>query len=330
MTPSPRSSGSVPYPLSRPGSGVATSVPVYEIIKARVLIKVQDRLDVSKSRRMPASLFAETARQQIEQVIEAEAARLTRAERDQLVEEAYTEAFGYGPLEELFADPTVREITVVGPHAVLARRDQGWVPTNVKFRDADHLLEVLDKVRAGGEAVGAVLPASVLDVKLGNGFRVVAVIPPPAIGQPPTATFVRSPDAANPYRPPAAGTGSHPVINLNGTGSHAAINLSGSAAHTPLPKAASATEPVPAARPSAVRSPAPGEYPLERHRVRITERLIKKLASLGVYDLSRVDTTELRKVVAAYVTEYCEVEKVLLSETDQDRLTVEIISAMNR
>jgi hypothetical protein len=69
---------------------------------------------------------------------------------------------------------------------------------------------------------------------------------------------------------------------------------------------------------------------LERHRVRITERLIGKLASLGVYDLNRVDTSELRRVVVAYVDEYCLLERVFLNDTEKGRLTLEILTGMNR
>jgi pilus assembly protein CpaF len=302
----PRPSDSHPLPPGR-GAG-ATPAPSYPVVRARVLFKLQDRLDPARSRRMPASLFAETARQQVEQVVEAEAARLTRAEREQLVQDVLEEAFGFGPLEELFADPGVKEITVLGPHAVIARRDHGWLPTNVKFRDEDHLHEVLDRLRGHGVPVGGGLPASVLDVRLANGFRAIGVVPPPVVGQPPTLAFVRSPEPVPEVHPGFPGGGSREA------------------------PAAASPDPVPSPPPrsGAARSPAPGEYPLERYRLRIIERLVAKLARLGVYDLSGIETGELRKVVAAYVEEYCRQEKVYLSPTDQGRLTLEILTAMNR
>ena len=43
----------------------------------------------------------------------------------------------------------------------------------------------------------------------------------------------------------------------------------------------------------------------------ITERLLAKLASLKVYDLSKFDANELGKVIGAYVSEYAQAEKVL-------------------
>jgi pilus assembly protein CpaF len=49
-----------------------------------------------------------------------------------------------------------------------------------------------------------------------------------------------------------------------------------------------------------------------------------------VYDLQHLELTELRKIVTAYVREYVEKEKIYLSETDQCRLMLEILTAMQR
>ena len=301
MPPSPRPSGSFPHAARAAGS--MPSVPAYDLVKTRVLIKLEDRLDSAKSRRMPLSLLQQTTRQQVEQTIDAEGPRLARADRDRMVEEVYGETFGFGPLEELFRDPTANEIVVLGPQAVIVRREQGWLPTNVKFRDEEQLRQILDRVGMQGEAVGGALPASVRDAKLANGFRVVAVIPPAILAQPATAVFTRA-EPGTPTPPPVA---------------------------TPLP--------IPPGSRFTVATPPPLltsdgtaaiEHQLARHRARITERIITKLASLGVYDLSRVDTTELRRIVAAYVSEYGRTENIYLSDTDQGRLILAILTGMNR
>ena len=82
MLPPKRPSGSLPSPAARVGTGATQVMPVYEIVKARVLVRLHDRLDPAKSRRMPLSLLQQTARQQVEQVIDAEAPRMSRADRD--------------------------------------------------------------------------------------------------------------------------------------------------------------------------------------------------------------------------------------------------------
>jgi pilus assembly protein CpaF len=299
-------------PAGGRGPGSALGLPAFEVVKARVLVKLHDRLDPGKSRRMPISLLQQSARQQVEQVIEAEAPRMPRADRDRLVAEVLTEVFGFGPLEELFRDPGVAEVLVLGPHAVLARREGGWVPTNVKFRDADQLRDTLEKAAAYGEAVGAGLPATAIDAKLPNGFRAVAVVPPPEVDQPGSAAFVRTTAPAPAAPPPATPTQPR------------------SGQHPGLPPAAPVQAGSGRFRGLAIDPADPNEGYLARHRARITELLIKRMASLGVYDLTKLDTATARRVVAAYIEEYCAAERVRLTAAEQGRLTLEIIAGMNR
>src|SRR5262245_32382955 len=111
-----RPSGSVSSPAAR-GPGTAPPAPSYELVKARVLHRLQDRVEALTARRMPSSLFQQTARQQVEQVVEVEAARLSRPDRARLAHEVFDETFGFGPLEELFRDPTAKEVMLLGAQA---------------------------------------------------------------------------------------------------------------------------------------------------------------------------------------------------------------------
>ena len=308
-----RNSGAFPMPAARAGGGSGQTLPAYEVLKVRVLIKLQDKLDPARAKRMPESLLKQTARQHAEQIVEFEFPRMNRADRDRLIQDVLAEAFGFGPLEELFGDPTVKEILVLGPQAIVARREQGWVPTNVKFLDADHLQETLEKVVLHGEVVSPGLPPSALDTKLPNGFRAVAVIPPAVLDQSAIVVFSRTetPPAPAPMPPMIPVVAAPPPPTT-----------SRSAGFTRMA--------TPAPRPSPLESSAPGDGQLTRHRVRITERLTSKMASLGVYDLQRVEITELRKVVSAYIREYCDAEKILLSDAEQGRLMLEILAGMHR
>ena len=204
-------------PAARAG-GPGQSVPAYDVFKVRILLKLQDRLDPAKVKRMPESLLRQTARVTAEQLVEAECGRMNKSDRDRMVEEVLAEAFGFGPLDEFFADPHVREVLVLGTQAVLVRKDSGWVPTNVRFKDADHLQEILEKVNTYGDSASGTLPLSAMDTRLPNGFRAVAVIPPPAVEQAPMAVFVR----AEPPTPAANGS----VLSASGV---AAVM------HRPLP-----------------------------------------------------------------------------------------------
>lgn len=316
-----RLSGTVPSPSPRGNSGGHVAPNSFEGLKRRVLAKLEDRLDPNTSKRMPVSLLRQSIRSQAEQVADQEIkGQLARPERDRLVDEVLAELLGYGPLDELFRDPAVREIMVTGPHAVLARRDQHWLPTNVKFRDEEHVRDCLEKIATHADAVGGILASmAVFDVKLPNGFRVVAVMPPEALGQPASAVLVRGEVIPTPMVTPApiggGGTGTHTPL-AGGTGSRGALAPVGYDLQTPAPQA------------SPLESD--GDQHLARYRTRITDRILKKMANLGVFDLRRIDPNELRKVVAAYVAEYCQVENIYLSDTDQAKLTLEILTGINR
>lgn len=307
----------------------------FEVLKSRVLAKLEDRLDPSTSKRMPSSLLRQSIRQHAEQVAEQEARGQGRPERDRLIDAVLSELLGYGPLEELFKDPTVREIMVTGPQAVIVRRDQGqWLPTSVKYRDEEHVRWSLDKIGTHSDPIGGALNSlNLFDLQMPNGFRVVAIIPPLALGQPATASFIRTEAAPASSEPLAAATsGSSPRLpSISSISSAAATNRSVPGTITASPRPGSGFVNTPPPRTSSSDSTVTnGIDHLARYRTKIIERLISKMASLGVFDLQKVELTELRRVVTAYVREYVEKEKIYLSETDQCRLMLEILNAMQR
>lgn len=303
----------------------------YETVRRRVLAKLEERLDMSASKRMPQSLLRQSLRQHADQIADLEARTLSKADRDRLVDEVLAELLGYGPLEELFADPAVREVMLTGPAMVIARREQGqWLPTSVHFRDEAHVRATLDRIATHADAVGPVLASmAVFDLKLPNGFRALAVIPPEALGQPATAAFIREKTIPVPASAPKDATTAHPGASATGSTSHGTLRTVPGTPHTSprAPGSGLVTTPPPRANPT--DSPATHD-PLARHRARILERLLLKLASLKVYDVSRFDPHELEKVISAYVAEYGQTEKIYLSDTDQGRLTLEILTSLRR
>jgi pilus assembly protein CpaF len=317
-------------------SGTISLSQIHSIegLKTRILAKLEDRLDPSASKRMPASLLRQSIRTHAEQVTDVEARGLPRVERDRLVDEVLAELLGYGPLDSLFKDPTVREIMVTGPHMVIARRDQGqWLPTSVKYRDEDHVRWSLDKLATHADPVGGSLSSTNLfDLLLPNGFRVIGLIPPPALGQPANASFIRVETTATPT------VAAEPPQMTLSKSNPSPISSGSSASTRPVPGGITASP-----RPGSglIHTPPPrngssdaaisnGSDTLAKHRNRIIERLISKLARLGVYDIQRVEINELRKAVTAYVREYVAIENIYLSETDQCRLMLEILAAMQR
>jgi hypothetical protein len=286
----------------------------YDAVKKRVLAKLEERLDMSASKRMPQSLLRQSLRQHADQITDQEARGFAKTDRDRIIDEVLAELLGYGPLEELFADPAVREVMVTAPGAVIARRDQAqWLPKSVKFRDEAHVRATLDRIATHADAVGPVMATmAVFDVKLPNGFRALAVIPPEGLDQPATAAFVREKmipvPAAAPAPSPVPGA---PTTSPRAPGS--------GLVQTPAPRSESAATGTPA-----------GPDLLARHRNRLTERLLTKFASMGLYDVSRLDVNELRRIIGAYIGEYAATERVYLSDTDQGRLTLEILTSLRK
>ncbi len=296
----------VPPPAGRP----VTASPAD--LRRKAHARLAPLADPARSRHKPLSLLRMEARRLLEQFFDAEAAALTRAERDKLADELLTEEPGLGPLEELFRDAGVREVMLLGPGQVIVRKADGWTPTSVRFRDAEQLRQVLARHAEVGEPVAAGAPAAGgFDVWLGNGFRAVGVTPPEVLGAPPVVVFVRGErPAPAPSQPPAApAAASQPAANPrpsdHGTG--------------------------PARAPSGrLAPPADRPDPYAGVRQQVTRRIITGFATAGVHDLSRIPPVELRKIVLAYVEEYCEVERLWSDEAFRDQLALEILAGMNR
>jgi pilus assembly protein CpaF len=90
------------------------------------------------------------------------------------------ETFGFGPLEVLLKDPTISDILVNGPHKIYVERRGKLEKTDVKFRDNEHLLQIIDRIVSKvGRRVDETSP--MVDARLPEGSRVNAIIPPLAL-----------------------------------------------------------------------------------------------------------------------------------------------------
>ncbi|MGA2872416.1 MAG: CpaF family protein [Candidatus Dormibacteria bacterium] len=95
--------------------------------------------------------------------------------------EGYLQALG--PLRVLVEDDSLTEIMVVGPDMVYVEAQGRIVLTDVRFRDTEDLLRVIDLIVAAvGRRVDVRQP--LCDARLLDGSRVNAVVPPVAIDGP--------------------------------------------------------------------------------------------------------------------------------------------------
>src|SRR5215469_4466117 len=155
----------------------------FEELKRIIHAKLVDKLDLSRV----SDLAGETLRREIRLVVErlcdTENPLLNRMERERLIDEVLDETFGFGPIEVLLKDPTISDILVNGPHKVYVERRGKMEKTDVKFRDNDHLLQIIDRIVSKvGRRVDETSP--MVDARLPDGSRVNAIIPPLALDGP--------------------------------------------------------------------------------------------------------------------------------------------------
>jgi pilus assembly protein CpaF len=116
-------------------------------------------------------------------VLASEPIPLNESERGRLTDDLLEETLGVGPLAPLMADPAVTDILVNGPGQVYIERFGRLEPTNVRFRDSEHLVRIIQRIAARvGRRVDESSP--MVDARLPDGSRVNATIPPVTIDGP--------------------------------------------------------------------------------------------------------------------------------------------------
>ena len=105
---------------------------------------------------------------------------VSQSQRAKFVAEVTADLLGYGPLEELLADPSITEIMANGYDDIYVERKGKLVHTEVRFTDDSHYRQVIEKIVASvGRRIDEASP--MVDARLPDGSRVNAVIPPIAV-----------------------------------------------------------------------------------------------------------------------------------------------------
>ena len=104
-------------------------------------------------------------------------------DRERLVEELISEILGLGPIEPLLKDSSVTEVMVNGPDSIYIERKCRLQKTDVRFRNTEHLMHIIDRiVTAVGRRVDESSP--MVDARLADGSRVNVIIPPLSLSGP--------------------------------------------------------------------------------------------------------------------------------------------------
>src|SRR5438309_10728414 len=152
----------------------------FEELKRLIHGKLVDKLDLSRVSDLQGDTLRREIRLVVERLCDTENPLLNRMERERLIDEVLDETFGFGPLEMLLKDPTISDILVNGPYKVYVERRGKLEKTDVKFRDNEHLLQIIDRIVSKvGRRVDETSP--MVDARLPDGSRVNAIIPPLAL-----------------------------------------------------------------------------------------------------------------------------------------------------
>ena len=115
--------------------------------------------------------------------LESEDIPLNEDERNRLAEELTEETIGLGPLAPLMGDPAITDILVNGPHSVYVERFGRIEPTDIRFRNAEHVIRVIERIAANiGRRIDESNPMA--DLRLADGTRINATLPPATIDGP--------------------------------------------------------------------------------------------------------------------------------------------------
>jgi pilus assembly protein CpaF len=163
--------------------GGASSGKGFEELKRLIHSKLVDKLDLSRVSDLEGDTLRREIRLVVERLCDTENPLLNRMERERLIDEVLDETFGFGPLEVLLKDPTISDILVNGPLKIYVERRGKLEKTEVKFRDNDHLMQIIDRIVSKvGRRVDETSP--MVDARLPDGSRVNAIIPPLALDGP--------------------------------------------------------------------------------------------------------------------------------------------------
>src|SRR6476661_5318851 len=155
----------------------------FEELKRLIHGKLVDKLDLSRVSDLDGDTLRREIRLVVERLCDTENPLLNRMERERLIDEVLDETFGFGPLEVLLKDPTISDILINGPHKIYVERRGKMEKTEVKFRDNEHLLQIIDRIVSKiGRRVDETSP--MVDARLPDGSRFNAIIPPLSLDGP--------------------------------------------------------------------------------------------------------------------------------------------------
>ncbi len=155
----------------------------YLSVKGTLHQRLLDELDRRNLLGASEETLTEFVETFVDEALRVEDLPLNEDERRRLVGDLLEETLGVGPLASLMADPAVTDILVNSPQQVYIERFGRLEKTDVRFRDVDHLVRIIQRIAARvGRRIDESSP--MVDARLPDGSRVNATLPPVTIDAP--------------------------------------------------------------------------------------------------------------------------------------------------
>ncbi len=158
-----------------PGGGSVRENSFYDLkrkVQNALIAELDPKIDLTQT-----ATVRRTIEEQFNRILEQQGIILNRQDRNRLFEAITAEILGFGPIEPLLNDDTVTEIMVNGPRMVYVEQHGRLYRTDVRFKDDDHVMRVIDRIISPlGRRCDESQPY--VDARLPDGSRVNAVIPP--------------------------------------------------------------------------------------------------------------------------------------------------------
>ncbi|HEY9020554.1 MAG: CpaF family protein [Paracoccaceae bacterium] len=184
-----------PEVLAGEGSPVPTAAPapktpaaasgMPDLVAERVNLHrfLLDKINLAVLDQMEAEQLHNELRPLVRDYVKAQNLPLNAKELDSLISDLGDEMLGLGPIEPLLKDDSISDILIVGPKTVYIERAGRLKRTDVRFKDEQHLLRIINKIVASvGRRVDESSP--LVDARLADGSRVNAAIRPVAVDGP--------------------------------------------------------------------------------------------------------------------------------------------------
>lgn len=169
-------------PLAK-APAVAAGMP--DLVAERVNLHrfLLDKINLAVLDQMEEEQLHNELRPLVRDYVKAQNLPLNAKELDSLISDLGDEMLGLGPIEPLLKDDTISDILIVGPKTVYIERAGRLKRTDVRFKDEQHLLRIINKIVASvGRRVDESSP--LVDARLADGSRVNAAIRPVAVDGP--------------------------------------------------------------------------------------------------------------------------------------------------